>query len=48
MTYTEEFTTLLTSGFVTFILAATVIIVSQLLMRLLALILNLFGVDTEG
>ena len=48
MTLTPDMTVLLVSVDVAFVLSAATILTASLMMRLLALILNLFGVDTEG
>ena len=46
MTLTDASTDLLIAIFVTLFIVATVFVVAELLMRLLAVVLGLFGVDT--
>ncbi len=48
MTLTADTTVLLVALVVGFMISAATILTAALMMRLLALILNLFGVDTEG
>lgn len=48
MSLTASATNILVAIFVVFVLGASAIIVAALLMRLLAVILALFGVNVEG